>query len=247
MLGKRSYRNYSYGPTGRTYKRRGINLTRPPTYRSNQQWQDWRTMKYIARRPLNLRTGGFIGKELKFVDYSYAGNVGTSWALEMPAVGSFNAVAAGSGESERIGRKITNNSLFIRGVLRENTSGIVCSRTRLVLVKDCQTNGASLTPATIMAGGIDSFRNLEQISRFKVLYDKTFVLTPMISHDGTTKFTNVPLRSFSINVKLTGDTLYDGPTAGISDITDNSYHLISICSVSTGVTLTYDARFRYTG
>ena len=249
MLGKRSYRNYSYGPTGRTYKRRGINLTRPPTYRRNQGWQDWRAMKYIARKPLNLRTGGFLGKERKFVDYSAGGYVLNTWNLNDPAAGALNAVAQGNGESQRIGRAISNASLHIDGTISLLTQAIG-QEIKIIVVKDTQTNGAPLTPGSVMIGNVNSFRNLEWLTRYQVLYSRVFTLNPSITLDAANNVIgNNPRRNFSINVKLTGSTTFDGTTADVSDITDCSYHLLacSTNSAAQGLRVDYLSRFRYYG
>lgn len=253
MLGKRSYRNYSYGPNGRTYKRRGINLTRPPTYRRNQAWQDWRVMKYIARKPLNLRTGGFLGKEVKFVDYGRNGSVTNgTFSLVDPTTSCLNAVAQGSGESERIGRKITSRSLHIRGSLALGSPTAQSQRVRVIVFKDCQTNGATTVGTSVIDGAvgvspvINSFRNLENLSRFTILKDKTFILRPDIAFDGTAIVGNAPDLSFIWNFNLTGEVSFDGPTADISDITDNAYHIMA-ASEAGGVSLIYTSRFRYLG
>lgn len=251
MLTKRQRTWFQNSPY---YKRRPrINLIRPAGYRTSQSWQDWRAMKYIARNPMppapfrNIRTGGYLGKELKFVDNTYQSAVAVNWTLEMPATGSFNAVAVGAGESERIGRKISNSSLHIRGnLILSGATPALSSRCRIVLVKDNQTNGAALVPGNVIVGGIDGFRNLEHVSRFQILFDRTYTLTPAITYDGSMIITNQPRRSFTINVKTSGDTLYDGPTAGISDITDCSYQLIAI-SDYLAITIDYQSRFRYRG
>lgn len=250
MLGKRSYRNYSYGPTGRTSKRRGINLTRPPTYRRNQGWQDWRAMKYIARKPLNLRTGGFTGKELKFVDYSVASSaLPSSWTLWDPATGALNAVAQGNGESQRIGRKITNSSLHIRGILNASSTVANGASCRIVVFKDNQSNGAAPTPSNVMTSGINGFRNLEYVSRFQVLVDKVYNINPSITFNGNTSTLNAssPNRHIAFNMKISSDTTFDGTTADISDITDGSYHVMVISDAATACNFFYSSRFRYLG
>lgn len=243
------------------YKRRTINLIRPSGYRSNQGWQDWRAMKFIAARPIppvpsrNIRTGGFLGKELKFVDYNgQSNNTVTSWQLENPTVGCLNAIAQGDGESQRIGRKVTNRSVHVKGYItlgnsntNRGTSGAVV---RIVLFKDTQTNGAAPTPTDVMTpNNVNAFRNLEYTTRYQVLYDKTFTINPSITHDGTKLDGNYAKRPFSINCNLSDTTTFDGTTADISDIVDNSYHLIASAFNDGGppVYLVYQSRFRYMG
>lgn len=243
------------------YKRRTINLIRPAGYRSNQAWQDWRAMKFIAARPIppvpsrNIRTGGFTGKELKFIDQSLAAAViGTTWTLMDPATGALNAVAQGNGESERIGRRITNVSLHIRGWISTNNGDADANIIRVCVVRDTQTNGAALTPPELpfADNNINSYRNLEWLKRFNVLYDKTFVLNPSItgSGAGNTVISNSPTRYFTANFNLSGTTDFDGTTANVSDITDNSIHVLAIHYPRSGPStalLEYTSRFRYTG
>lgn len=232
--------------------KRRINLTRPSTYRTNQAWQDWRAMKYIARRPLNIRTGGFLGKELKFVDYQIDPTlVTTAWMLLNPAVGALNAIAQGAGESQRIGRKVTNASLHIRGRLAFSGTNITTSRIiRIVVLKDSQANGATITPANVfnaVGDSIDQFRDLERISRFQVLYDKRIALNPAIGWSGAGGvISNQVSLPFAVNLRCPTSTNYSAPTADVSDIVDNAYHIIASAS-GTGVAVDYTSRFRYRG
>lgn len=234
-----SFTNTPYTPPRK--RSSSINLTRPTSYRTNYQYQ-----QYLKRK--NLRTGGFLGKELKFVDYTYGINPVTStWQLEVPSTGALNAVAQGSGESQRNGRKITNASLHIKGNFSLTTSRAHGVEVRIVVVKDNQTNGAALTPANVMTQGVHGFRNLEWVSRYTVLADKTYVLNPSITHTGTTNDGNAPIRPFSLNVNLSGTTSFDDVNADISDITDCAYQVISCCSAANAAQIQYQSRFRFYG
>lgn len=249
LLAKRPYR-----PSVFQSRKRRINLVRPPGYRTNQSWQDWRAMKYIARRPIrmNFRTGGFIGKELKFVDYTrqQAAATGGVWYLADPPTGALNAVAQGDGESQRIGRKYSSASLHIRGTysLSNPNANNGCTL-RVVIFRDTQSNGAAPTPLNVMNAGINGFRNLEYVSRFAVMYDKTFTLNPSIAFNTSTtqEFSSNPERYFSMNFKLSGDILANGPNADISDIVDTSYHVMICASASAAILFSYSSRYRYRG
>lgn len=244
----------AYLPLPPNKRAKYFSFRRPRGYKQSQSWQDWRAMKLIASRPLkpNLRTGGYVGKELKFVDYAFNGSVSNTWApLNPSGVGCLNAVAQGAGESERIGRKITNHSLHIRGVISMPPTTALARTVRIIIVKDTQTNGAQLSASSVIApSGVSKnylgWRNLEHVSRFQVLMDNLFVIQPDIASDGTDLHGNSPMRNFNLNVKCAGTTLFDDPTAQVSSITDNSYHIIA-CASAGGVSLEYNCRFRYMG
>ena len=90
-----SFNNTPYTPPRK--RSAAITLSRPPAYRQNYQYQNY------LKRKSNVRTGGFLGKEKKFADYSVAAlNVGTTWSLVDPSTGALNAVAQGNGESEQV-------------------------------------------------------------------------------------------------------------------------------------------------
>lgn len=235
-----SFTNTSYTPPRK--RSATITLSRPTSYRTNYQYQ-----QYLKRK--NQRTGGFVGKELKFADYSVvAANFPTTWTLWDPSTGALNAVAQGNSESQRIGRKISNTSLHIRGMLNgsTNSTGVSC---RIVVFKDNQSNGAAPTPANVMTSGINGFRNLEYVSRFQVLVDKVYNINPSISHNSTTGALNSssPNRHVAFNMNIPSETTFDGTTADISDITDCSYHVMVIADIANACAFSYSSRFRYYG
>lgn len=231
-----------------------ISFRRPRGYKQSQAWQDWRAMKVIASRPIppapsNYRSGGYLGKERKFKDSTVLISLAPAWTLASPATGALNAVAQGNGETERDGRKISNSSLHINGsfVTRSHEG----SEVRIIVFKDTQTNGAAPSPANVIVGGINGFRNLEWVNRFRILYDKTFVVNPQVYVDpnnANTPTSNAPCRDFRANFKLTDTTMFDNTTADIANITDNSYHVMA-CSTDSSMqgTLEFTSRFRFYG
>ena len=108
-------------------------------------------------------------------------NVGTPTTLFCPTVGS--AI------NQRIGRSAKVHCIRIRGTIRipqqaNITSGDQASQIRLLLVQDDQTNAAQAQGEEIMvvpstATGtvaVNSFMNLSNLGRFKILKDKSYIL-----------------------------------------------------------------------
>lgn len=251
MLRKRYFPQTSFatrtGPSAR--RRPSIVLSYPPGYKSGHYYK-MRRANYSYKKPNNVRTAGFIGKELKFVDYSVAASqLPNYWAMWDPATGALNAIAQGTGESQRIGRKVSNTSLHIRGILNGYTlsaNGVSC---RIVVFKDTQSNGAAPLPANVMTAGINGFRNLEYVSRFQVLIDKVYNINPSITFNGNTNVVNSssPNRHIAFNVRLPGVTTFDATTASIDNITDVSYHVMVCSDANLSCAFSYSSRFRYTG
>ena len=144
--------------------------------------------KTKAARVQNVRTGGFMGRELKFYDQvdtvqldATSGNV-VSWS---PTGDVLNAPVQGSGPSDRDGRQITMKSVHFRGRIRYGTEGGIghnppVAFVRIICVMDKQCNKTALANLNDLlatnAGAVESFlsmRELENSQRFRVLYDKT--------------------------------------------------------------------------
>ncbi len=89
-------------------------------------------------------------------------------------------IPEGNGESERIGRKITIKKVHIRGVftLAPQTSiSLTATQITAMVVQDTQTNGIIIDALDLLeVNTFDSFRNLAESQRFKILYRETFIL-----------------------------------------------------------------------
>jgi len=257
MLGRR--RRYSVFDKP-PYKRRQINLIRPAGYRTNQAWQDWRAMKYIAARPIppvpsrNIRTGGYTGKELKFVDQSLAAAaIGTTWTLMDPATGALNAVAQGNGESERIGRRITNVSLHIRGWVSVNNGDADANLIRVCVVRDTQTNGAAADIDDLFDTSIanehafDVFNNLDNKGRFKTLMDKYINLDGIApTYSADTKFYQAgQMKEFKKTIPLNLPVTFTGTDGTIGTIRTNNIGCFVFCNSFGGTTDATQRKFAY--
>jgi len=222
------------------------------------------------------RTGGFLGKELKFVDYEV-----TQDAIQRTVAGSevdpassvlcLNATAQGDTESNRDGRRQFTHSIVIKGILTWNYkpsggSGIAFADmgdVKVALVLDTQTNGAQLNAEDVFKDPtsvyLDSvmMRNLQYTSRFRVL--KIMTLRPPNfggggagngTTDGTVEGSFSKQFSCYYNFKKPLMTTYTNTTAVIANIADNSLHLIAIASdggqSDLDSTISYISRCRFT-
>lgn len=226
---------------------------------------------YAARkRQANFRTGGFRMQEQKFIDNKKLGDsFAVSWAggeMDPATVLSLNGCPQGDSESERIGRAQYVNSIYVKGwcesgIANEVTLGAAGGSpdaiVRIILLVDTQTNGAQLNAEDVMktiATGedVNSVRNLEFTTRFKILKDKTYKIPVMNGNYSatTTKFSCAKgLVPFKIGYKFREPmkVQYTGAGGDIANINDNSIHIIGTASTSTASKLTYNARCRYTG
>ncbi len=135
-------------------------------------------------RPGYSRTKGFFnrfnpGGELKFFESVIPETINlATWSDGLPK-DALLFIPIGTGEQDRIGRKITVRGLYIHGSycildVENATAPIKGARIRTVLFLDKQCNGESATGTDIFEGNnLFSFRNLSNVRRFKILYDKT--------------------------------------------------------------------------
>lgn len=212
-----------------------------------------------ARR--NARTGGFTDIEYKFVDYEQSTvALTTSWATKEDSTAlSISAVAQGDGESERDGRIYRITSVHVQGdivldVAESSTAPIQDVIARVIVVLDKQTNSAQMTGPLVMdAGGTadwHAFRNLQNTSRFQVLYDKKMIIPVNETNEGSINLfaTGSGRRFFKFNkrFKTPIKVICDGTTAVVGSITDNSIHVIAVAS-SGLANINYQSRVRFVG
>jgi hypothetical protein len=206
-------------------------------------------------RPLrNVRTGGYLGKELKFVDQFHQGTVPKTIAASLynpTANNNLAAIAVGSGQSARIGRHVHVKSIYIQGHINipiataHNASAYYVS---MWLVEDKQTNGAAMTPGNFLISpdpkcDADAMQNLEYSDRFSLLKKKTIRVN---KYQPGTCGLDVPFRIYK---KLDQKVQYTADTAAIDSIATSSFHLLVIAGEETtsNMECQYNVRVRYIG
>lgn len=227
-----------------------------------------RALKYQA---LNLRTGGLLGIEKKFLDCSFAQTLvspADSTGGEVPpasgATGCYTAPAQGDNATARDGNRIMVTEINAQGVCQVNaqinqTAADIACHVFVALVQDQQTNGVQLNsedvfsnPAGLGTASSNPFRNMSYIRRFKVLRVKKFTLRPPpLTWDGT----NIEQSGYHIPFQLrwagkmpvtftTAST-----TADIANVTDNSIQMVAFCSQASTLapTIYGNVRTRFYG
>lgn len=215
------------------------------------------------QRRRNIRTGGFLGIENKFVDYEVTAtaiSATVAGSERDPTPGCLSAVAQGDGENQRDGRRYKMNSIHVRGEVllpADASSGLNAQQSvRLALVIDTQSNAAQMAAETCFAEtttagqSYQAFRNLQYSGRYVVLCDEFIELKPLAAAgNGTTNDTAACKQVFRLNFKIPEkyavvDTT--GTTANINVITDNSIHLLC-WGTTNGITISYESRLRFVG
>ena len=191
--------------------------------------------------------------ERKFYDTSYA-------AATIPVTGSITSntvcdVAAGTGESQRVGRKICVKQLIIKGYAflpdatdKQNTADFV----KIVVYGDKQANGAAATIANLLSSAdVLSFNNLDNSMRFKTLASKIVTLHASgVGHGesstpASSTQTGRGLRHFVINIPLNAIIEFSGTGGGVADLTSNNIGIYAITQAGD-IQLEYKVRIRYT-
>ncbi len=127
------------------------------------------------------RVGGYYGRysgrgaELKFHDVNHDDAVISAGGTIVPTI---NIIPQGVTESTRVGRKCTIKSIHWRYRINLAEQDAVATppagdSVRVIMYLDKQCNGATATTTGILeSNSWQSFRNLANISRFQILYDK---------------------------------------------------------------------------
>ncbi len=219
------------------------------------------------RRPRNARTGGFLGRELKFYDTNLGTQAlvtntdGSGGEADPSATILLNTVTQGDGEQQRDGRQILMKSVFVSGavscVAQANQTALDNgTMVGVWLVWDRQTNGATINSEDVFlnpnAGTLTSIsllRNLQHTRRFKVLNSWMGVVpTPQVAWDGTNVEQSGVIIPFKLSATLGIQVNYTGTTENVANIADNSLHIIAFCTdVGLVPTLSYNARLRFVG
>lgn len=259
-------------PYKRPYRATPFRAPRTATRYSRTVAPIRRAMKFSNKASMlkrtNVRTGGFLGEELKFMDSwvlntAFAASNDASAGEFDPVLGDcLNSIDEGSGQSQRDGRKALLKSVAIEGHIESDGLSDQDDMQKqayfyIALVLDTQTNGAQLSSEEVfknVAGLADQaaspMRSLERFSRFKVLKwlrIKAPIATAFNDAAATGSIAGYQI-PFSMYVKLNLPVTYVGTTGGIADISDNSIHVIGWTSIVTmAPKMTYAARVRFIG
>lgn len=221
---------------------------------------------------MNVRTGGFLGIEYKFLDCAWNGvsiNTSTdgSGGEMQPSTGCTNAISIpsqGDGESNRDGRKYTIKSIWVSGdinfVATSDQMDVAENKGMFfALVLDTQANGATIvsenvyinpsTGATAMMP--QPLRNLQNSKRYRILASRYIPPSGMYAfNDGGATGSLIPMNSKTLNLSWKGNIVCDstGTTADVASASDNAIHLIGYTAQTTFTpTFTGKSRMRFVG
>lgn len=210
----------------------------------------------------NRRAAGFVGKELKFVDTEInATAIANAWtSLQDNAKGCISSAGQGTGESQHGGRVQMIHSVHVKGILFNAQSVETFSirddvQIRVCVVLDTQTNASTVDATFVMdTGGAQetlAFRDLQQTHRFRILYDRTFILRPKVVAQGAiqTFAQNTSIVQFKMNkvFKVPIKVRYLDAGSTVASVTDNSISVIGVCNAQTNnPQISYQSRVRFT-
>lgn len=222
--------------------------------------------RMLRRR--NVRSGGLLGKELKYLDTQsvlvaspVTAAISTS-TQDPSATTVFNSIAQGDGKGDRDGRQCIVKSLEIRGKIEhvefkaQDQAGIPVTG-RIVIFQDKQTNAAMPTltqlfipPTPLSVHQPYALRNLEYQKRFKILKDVMFQVKPQASVNNaaiTTVSTVFDKFKFHYTIPMSMVTNFTGTDGTISTIVDNSLHMMIVADTASRLTCMYQSRVRFIG
>lgn len=208
-----------------------------------------------------LRTGGYRPNrvERKVNDIqttSYAVNTtGSVTLLALPRVGAdFN---------QRVGRKVTVKSVYIRGIggtewaVTGGTAGTSLSVPsqlhRMMIVFDLQPNGAApaITDILLEANAASQL-NLDNRDRFKIFCDKTWTVGAIATSNATPESSICDPQQYQIKKykKINAEMIFNATNGGsIADITSGALYMVWIGTNATGAntdgTAKVSTRVRY--
>ncbi len=213
------------------------------------------------RTGLNVRTGGVIGVDVKYIDeslHAFDLPIRTAGSMADPAtMDCLNGVDTGNSITTRIGTKIQMLSVLIEGTVYLDTQKDINDSLkgdwgRIILFLDKQTNGVIADPTTVYLdqalNGVCGLRDPEYMERYKVLNDWRFQLDYTVAFtDGVNTGTQQgQAKNFRFWRKMKIPVKYTGDGATVAVVMDNSLHLMAVCFAGHTL-LSYHSRVRFIG
>lgn len=204
------------------------------------------------------RTGGFYGAsvrspaERKVVDTASATyQVNTTGSVTL-----INGIATGTDFTNRIGRRVNLTAVQARGFVRpeggaNSSTALGGYQYRFMLVQDLQNNGSSTVPAItdiLEEARPDSFMNLNNRERFKVLYDKQGIIGPRVIETTFAVAGSPSASNVNVYKKCNIPMVFEGTAATLSSISSGSVYAVWVGSSAANTddlnaTMSYRVRF----
>lgn len=189
-------------------------------------------------------------RELKFLDTSL--NDASVSINGSVLIDTLNLLQEGTGEDERIGRKVVATSLHIRYtfVLLAQLGGAVQSgeSVRIVVYQDKQANGL---PAAVLdvfeVNDYQTYRNLSNINRFNILYDRTHEMNSTSAAMGAVFHTwPAVVKNWTFNKQFNIPIEYSNTAGLLANIRSNNIGMILFSQAGGRTSFTGLGRIRYT-
>ncbi len=196
------------------------------------------------------RTSGYYGRfhthrkpELKFHDFQLNDSVVAAGFTVFPSI---NLIPQGTTEITRIGRACTIKSIWWKfhclkrdGTASNTTHDVI----RMVMYLDTQCNGAAAGLLDLFeVDDFQTFRNLANSHRFKILVDQTIDLNSYTgAGNGTTNEYGAFGKSGQIYKKVNIPLEFNGVTGAITEVRSNN---VGIMLISEHGTVQFESQFR---
>lgn len=201
-----------------------------------------RRVKMPSFRAGYNRTAGYYGRfsgaggEKKFHDVDVDdGSIAQNGTILNG--GTLNTIATGTGESARIGRKIVIRNINWRWNLHQQSAASASAMAncyRIIFYLDRQANGATAAVTDILeTDNYQSFLNLANSSRFRILYDKKVVFNPNIAGNGTANDSGEMFHQGSFNKKCAIRIEYSGTDGTLGVVRSNNLGLLILGKENT--------------
>lgn len=198
----------------------------------------------------NVRVGGMIGLETKFIDSSISMSTLTPQTLptlclidtaSASGVNHMTPVAQGSGESERVGRNIFLKSIHMKMLVQQGTGSSISTATNvstyfvtIFIVQDLQCNSTSpaasaiwVNPANSQYTGGIPMLNLEYKDRFKIRATRRVKVEFQVASAGTSSTLYIPgdeaIIEWYKSFKVPLKQQYDATGGAVSDVTNTAF------------------------
>lgn len=178
-----------------------------------------------------------INVEVKNFDFVQTSTLVT----DTVGISQLSNIPQGDTTNTRDGAQIKMLGYDLNYLIRQDASATTVTWIRIMLVLDKQTNQAIYTNTDLLENvttvdAIISPRNLDNMKRFSVLYDRVHTLSPGGSQ-------GVHVKKY---IKREALIRYDASTSAIADLTSNSLSLIQVGSqVTTDPAISVFGRLRY--
>lgn len=172
----------------------------------------------------DITAGGWVGPNWNFV----TNVIPTSWELANCPV----LIGQGTSANQRIGNRVLIKEIMIRGLLSlPSATGVNNMRDTadLALIEDTQCNGTLPSNTDIFYRDIrDSFLNLNNNSRFKILFRKSYMFNVdgIANTTGANTYASVALRHLvDITVRCNIPVTFSSTTGNLGERRTNNIYL----------------------